>query len=118
MHEVAIVRDIFSTLEAAYPDRMDRILKIEIQAGLLCSVQPILIQNAFQAFVLETPHYAQTELEVELLPIVAYCPSCAKNFEVLYHRFVCGCGKPSDQIIQGEELRISKVIFKPNENEY
>jgi hydrogenase nickel incorporation protein HypA/HybF len=53
MHELSIVRDIFSTLEEAYPGRMQDIIKVEIQAGLLCNIQPILIQNAFEAYVLD-----------------------------------------------------------------
>ncbi|MEN5055834.1 MULTISPECIES: hydrogenase maturation nickel metallochaperone HypA [Sphingobacterium] len=111
MHELSIVRDIFSTLEEAYPGRMQDIIKVEIEAGLLCNIQPILIQNAFEAYVLDEALFQDLELEVRLLPIIAYCKVCAMNFEVHYHRFVCTCGQPSDQIIQGEELRISKVLF-------
>lgn len=111
MHEIAIVKDIFKTLEQAYPERYHQISKIKIQAGLLCNVQPILIQNAFEAFVLEETRFRETELEIELLPIIAYCKSCTSDFEVRFHKFVCSCGQPSDQIVQGEELRISQVIF-------
>ncbi|WGQ09977.1 hydrogenase maturation nickel metallochaperone HypA [Pedobacter gandavensis] len=111
MHEIAIVKDIFKTLEQAYPETYHQISKIKIQAGLLCNVQPILIQNAFEAFVLEETRFRETELEIELLPIIAYCKSCTSNFEVRFHKFVCSCGQPSDQIVQGEELRISQVIF-------
>lgn len=111
MHELSIVRDIFRTLEEAYPGRMQDIIKVEIEAGLLCNIQPILIQNAFEAYVHDEELFQDLELEVKLLPIIAYCKVCTMNFEVHYHRFVCTCGQPSDQIIQGEELRISKVMF-------
>lgn len=112
MHEIAIVKDIFSTLEQAYPETYENIAKITIEAGLLCNVQPILIQNAFEAFVLEETRFRETELEIELLPIIAYCKQCTSQFEVRFHKFVCVCGQSSDQIVQGEELRISQVIFK------
>ncbi len=117
MHEVPIVRDIFNTLQQNYTDRFDRIIKVQIEAGLLCNVQPILIQNAFEALILEEPHLAEIDLEVVLLPIIAHCESCKKDFEVVRHRFVCTCGAPSRTIVQGEELRISKVEFLTEKNE-
>ncbi|QNL50877.1 hydrogenase maturation nickel metallochaperone HypA [Olivibacter sp. SDN3] len=111
MHEITIVRDIFKVLEEEYPNNYRDIIKVEIHAGLLSNVQPILIQNAFEAFIEDEPQYADTELEVKLLPIIAHCANCARDFEVHLHRFVCPCGKPSDKIVQGEELQISQVIF-------
>ena len=112
MHELSIVKDIFRTLEEAYPATHNDIVGIEIQAGLLSNIQPVLIQNAFEAYVEEYPVRRGIELEVSKLPIIAYCTSCESNFEVKFHRFVCECGKPSDKIVQGEELKISKVTFK------
>lgn len=117
MHELGIVKDIFRTLEEAYPDRYEDIIKINLEAGLLSSLQPILIQNAFEAYVLDDTRFKHTELEVSILPIIAYCKNCDKQFEVKYHRFVCDCGEPSDTIIQGEELRISQVTFQEDKNE-
>lgn len=116
MHEIAIVKDIFKTLEQAYPDTYKQISKIKIQAGLLANIQPILIQNAFEAFILDEVLFRETELEVELLPIIAHCTTCESDFEVRFHRFVCVCGRSSSQIMQGEELRISQVIFKDLNN--
>lgn len=111
MHEVPIVRDIVKTLEEHYPDSFDRIIKVQVEAGLLCSVQPILIQNAFEALMLEDNRLAEIDLEVVLLPVIAHCKQCNQDFEVKYNKFVCACGCPSNTILQGEELRISKVEF-------
>lgn len=111
MHEVPIVKDIISTLRQTYAGRFEDIIKVQVEAGLLCNVQPVLIQNAFEALIVEEPQLAEIDLEVVLLPIVAYCESCGENFEVIKHRFVCKCGTPSRKVVQGEELRISKVEF-------
>lgn len=115
MHELSIVKDIFDTLKEAYPDRYEQISKINIEAGLLSNVQPILIQNAFEAYILDDERFKNTELEVVQLPIIAHCQKCKKDFEVHFHRFVCECGEPSTTIVQGEELRINKVTFKNTE---
>lgn len=112
MHEVSVVRNIFKTLEEAYPKRYERIVKVEIEAGLLSNIQPILIQNAFEALCAEEPELKKLELEVKILPIIAFCQSCQKTFEVKFHRFVCSCGLPSKDIRQGDELQISKIDFE------
>lgn len=112
MHELTIVKDIFSTLEEHYEAKVDSIQKIQITAGLLSNVQPVLIQNAFDAFIADNSIYNDMELEVVVNDIIAHCHSCDKDFKVEYHRFVCDCGTPSSDIVQGNELYISKVIFK------
>ena len=112
MHETGIVQEIFDTLQQEYPNRYSSIVKIQLEAGLLSNIQPILIQNAFEAYVIDEPQFADVELEVKVLPIHAFCAHCQEAFEVVFHRFICSCGTPSSQVIQGEELRISQVIFK------
>ncbi|AIM38444.1 hydrogenase expression protein [Sphingobacterium sp. ML3W] len=112
MHELSIVKDIFDTLEGHYGSKVEDIQKIQVTAGLLSNVQPVLIQNAFDAFIADNNSYAEMELEVLVNEIIAHCESCDKDFPVLYHRFVCPCGQPSSTIVQGNELYISKVIFK------
>lgn len=112
MHELSIVKDIFDTLSDEYGSRVDDIQKIQVTAGLLSNVQPVLIQNAFDAFIAENSEYQDMEMEVIVNDIIAHCDACDKDFPVHYHRFVCDCGQPSSTIVQGNELFISKVIFK------
>lgn len=112
MHELSIVKDIFKTLERHYEDQVHTIEKIEITAGLLSNVQPVLIQNAFDAFLAADSSYQEMELEVVVQDIIAHCDVCNHDFKVNYHRFICECGTPSTHIVQGNELFISKVIFK------
>ncbi|WP_077920299.1 hydrogenase maturation nickel metallochaperone HypA [Spirosoma sp. 209] len=111
MHEISLVRTIFRTLEDEFPAEMDRVRGIYLKAGLLANVQPILMQNAFQAVVADEPRYQQTSLHVEVLPILIRCDDCGETTQVEQYRFICTCGKPSRNVIQGEELLISKVEF-------
>lgn len=112
MHEISLVRNIFRTLEEEFPDKVQRIRAIHLTAGLLSNVQPILMQNAFEAVLLDEPHYAGTVLHVEVLPILIKCLDCGAITEVKQYSFICTCGKPSNNIIQGEELLISKIEFE------
>ncbi|AEI51962.1 hydrogenase maturation nickel metallochaperone HypA/HybF [Runella slithyformis] len=109
MHEISLVRNIFRTLEEEFPNDMDRVRRIHLKAGLLSNVQPILMQNAFQAVLEDEPKYQKTSLYVEVLPILIHCNECDKTSEVQQYRFVCTCGKPSRNVVQGEELLISNV---------
>ncbi|ARK12830.1 hydrogenase maturation nickel metallochaperone HypA [Fibrella sp. ES10-3-2-2] len=112
MHEISLVRNIFRTLEDEFPTDVNRIRGIYLKAGLLSNVQPILMQNAFAAVLEDEPKYQQTSLHVEVLPILIYCDVCDKTTEVQQYKFVCSCGKPSRNVVQGEELLISKVEFE------
>ncbi len=112
MHEISLVRNIFRTLEEEFPNDLDRIRAINLRVGLLSNVQPILMQNAFQAVIEDEPKYKKTTLNVEVLPILIHCDDCNIASEVHQYRFICPCGKPSRNVIQGEELLISSVEFE------
>jgi hydrogenase nickel incorporation protein HypA/HybF len=111
MHEISLVRNIFRTLEDEFPQDMERVRKITLRVGLLSNVQPILMQNAFEAVLQDEPRYQQTSLAVDVLPILIFCQDCQKTTEVQQYRFICDCGKPSRDVVQGEELLISSVEF-------
>ena len=112
MHEISLIRNIFQTLEDEFPGEMDRIRGIHLRVGLLSNVQPILLQNAFNAVLEGEPRYRLASLHVEVLPVLIHCDVCDRDSEVKYSKFVCShCGKPSRNMIQGDELMISKVEF-------
>lgn len=113
MHEISLVRNIFSTLENEFPDRINILRTIYLRVGLLSNVQPVLMQNAFAAVLADEPRYAHTRLEVEVLPIIIKCTHCKTETVVEQYRFLCGqCQQPSNNLIQGDELMISKVEFE------
>ncbi len=111
MHEISLVRNIFKTLEDEFPGEIDNIRGIYLSVGLLSNVQPILMQNAFEAVLEDEPRYNKTSLHVEVLPVLIHCDDCDATTEVRQYKFVCSCGKPVRNIVQGEELLISKVEF-------
>lgn len=111
MHEISIIRNIFKTLEEEFPGRVKKVRGIHLTVGLLSNVQPILIQNAFKAVAEDEPHYENISLYVEVLPVLIYCADCDAKTEVYNYKFVCNCGKSSRNIVQGEELMITKVEF-------
>ncbi|ANI87886.1 hydrogenase expression protein [Arachidicoccus ginsenosidimutans] len=110
MHEISLVRNIFNTLEEEFPDRMNDVRGIYLTVGLLSNVQPLLMQSAFDAVLQDQPKYAKTSLHVEVLPIKVKCDLCGTESEVEQYKFICkNCGRPSSNVIQGEEMLITKV---------
>ena len=113
MHEISLVKNIFHTLEDEFPGEINKIRCIHLKVGLLSNVQPILMQNAFEAVLLDEPKYNKTSLHVDVLPIIIQCEICNTKTEINNYKFVCSnCFKPGKNIIQGEELLISKVEFE------
>ena len=116
MHEISLVRNIFRTLEEEFPGEIDRVRCIHLTVGILSNVQPILMQNAFEAVLIDEPRYQNATLNVNVLAILIHCDDCDKDSEVQQYKFACGsCGKPGRNIVQGEELLISKVEFAEEE---
>ena len=52
MHEIYLIRNTFERIEEEFPEKSDRVSEIHLKVGLLSNVQPILITNAFKAFVI------------------------------------------------------------------
>jgi hydrogenase nickel incorporation protein HypA/HybF len=112
MHEISLVRNIFRTIEEQFPDSPpENVMCIYLRAGELSNVQPILMQNAFEAVVQDDPRYRNAKLEVEVTPILIHCETCGKTSQVKQYKFVCECGRPTKNVIQGDELLITKVEF-------
>jgi hydrogenase nickel incorporation protein HypA/HybF len=111
MHEIYLVRNIFKTLEDAFPGKVQNVRKVSLRVGILSNVQPILMQNAFAAVLQDDPVYKMASLDIEVLPIVIYCDTCDKSTSVNDYKFYCSCGIPCSNVIQGKELMISAVEF-------
>jgi len=112
MHEISLVRNIFRTIEEQFPSIPPQKVKcIHLKAGELSNVQPILMQNAFDAVITDDARYQRALLQVEVTPILVKCEICHEITEVKQYRFVCSCGRPTKNIIQGDELLITQVEF-------
>jgi hydrogenase nickel incorporation protein HypA/HybF len=117
MHEIYLIRNTFERIEEEFPEKFESVSEIHLKVGLLSNVQPILITNAFKAYIMEYPQYYNTKLIVETVPVLIDC-ACGVKTEVKRNRFVCeGCNKPCRNIIQGEELYINEIKFI-NKNDY
>ncbi|MCU0346854.1 MAG: hydrogenase maturation nickel metallochaperone HypA [Saprospiraceae bacterium] len=112
MHEISLVRNIFRSLEQSFPtEDLPRIRAIKLTVGQLSNVEPLLMQNAFEAVVAtDSPQFSQAHLEMEVLPIEIHCEACNARSTIENYKFVCAhCGQPNNNVVQGTELMIGGV---------
>ena len=117
MHEISLVRNIFNTLESEFSkEELDQMTAIKLKVGLLSNVEPLLLQNAFDAVCTAEEKYQSVKLGVELVPIEIYCQSCDTHSTITQYKFVCAaCGQPNNNVVKGTELLIHQVQFDSEE---
>lgn len=113
MHEISLVRTISGTLEAEFSaEELNRLTKINLRVGLLSNVQPILMQNAFSAVQEGEQKFKGVALNIEVLPVIVRCEMCTHESQIDNYKFACAnCGRPTSNVVQGNELLIHKVEF-------
>ena len=113
MHEVSLVKNIFSTLDEEFPkEQLDKISTIHLKLGKLSNAEPVLMQNAFKAVTQSENRFINVNLEIEVIPIKIFCADCNQFSIIENYSFKCHhCGMPNNNITEGEELLISKVSF-------
>lgn len=113
MHELSLIQNIFNTLEEEFPDKTESIRGIYLTVGVLSNVQPLLMQSAFNVYIEDRKRYLKTKLYVDVVPIKIKCQICNKESQVEQYKFICQyCGKPNKNVIQGDEMLITKVEFE------
>ena len=113
MHEISLVRSIFNTLESEFSkEELDNLKAINLKVGLLSNVEPLLMQNAFDAVTAAEEKFTTVELNVETVPIEIYCKGCDCNSTIENYKFACAtCGVPNNNVVKGTELLIHQVQF-------
>ena len=112
MHEISLIRNIFRTLDSEFEaEELDKLSQIELKVGLLSNVEPISMQNAFDAVTQDEQRFLNTKLKVNVVPIIIKCEICGDVSEVKNYLFKCRNGHPTKNVIQGEELLIERVHF-------
>ncbi|MEK6479963.1 hydrogenase maturation nickel metallochaperone HypA [Catalinimonas sp. 4WD22] len=118
MHEISIARSMIRSLEAELDEAQQQALReIVLEVGELSCVEPILMQNAWEAVSLGST-YENVKLQIDKIATEVYCSICNKNFFVHKHRYVCpDCATPSNQIVKGNELNIRQVKLEESPSE-
>jgi hydrogenase nickel incorporation protein HypA/HybF len=112
VHEVSLVLALLELADdAARREGASRIEVVHVELGALSGVVPEALAFAFAGAKAGTLAEG-ARLEIHLLPAVAYCVACGREFEVQsdFGVVLCPCcERPSAALRQGYELTLSRL---------
>jgi hydrogenase nickel incorporation protein HypA/HybF len=112
MHELSIALSLVDAVQEELPRLGEnaRILSVRIRVGPLSGIAPEALAFAFDVATEESP-LAGARLEIEDVPLSAYCPSC-RVAQVMMGPFDLrcpACGTATPEIVTGRELELLAV---------
>lgn len=111
MHELSIVQGLISTAgEAAERAGARRVKSVKLRLGALSGVVEGALLFSYDIATKGTA-LEGSELVIQNLPVVIWCPSCQQNVEIAgIQKFRCPlCNTPSADIRQGRELEVESL---------
>jgi hydrogenase nickel incorporation protein HypA/HybF len=108
MHELSIALSILDiTEEAAQSQGGGLVETIHLRLGPLSGVAPAALRSAFE-LARESSAYPMAQLEIEEVPLVAYCDGCAaERTPTSVLELICPvCNAPMPEIRRGRELEV------------
>lgn len=110
MHEFTIIQNIFPILdEVAKRNHLKLINKIFLKVGGLRQVVLEFLQFAFVTIAKGTIAEG-AELVVELIPIMARCKNCQKQFIIEEKAYICPhCNSSELEILTGKEIILENI---------
>ena len=110
MHEISITQNILDDVEQSLSNaQYSKVINIKIKVGEFTALDPTSLQFCYKALTTGTK-FENTELLIEIIPLVGYCNNCNKELHIDNFLFVCGeCGSNNIDIISGQELILSEI---------
>lgn len=113
MHELSIAYSLVRVAaEAAQDAHIPQVSAVHLRLGVLAGVVKESLLFSYDIAAENTP-LAGSQLIIEELPVIIYCPTCAAEQTLPgIQSFRCPvCGQPSAQIVQGKELQIISLEY-------
>ncbi|MFC1798885.1 hydrogenase maturation nickel metallochaperone HypA [Thermodesulfobacteriota bacterium] len=111
MHEMSIALQIIEIATSAIPANLGEVTveQVNLKVGKFSAVIPDNLRFCFKVVAAETP-FANANLNIDEIPIVAQCRSCHYKWTVEKPVFICKkCESGSVEIISGRELNIESI---------
>ena len=117
MHELAFIENIVTACtEAALNNGLSRVSRVSIVVGKLHQLVPDLMHFAFETAT-ENSILGGAELEIEWIPVSAFCRDCSKTIPVNDGIYICPeCGSFNLRLIAGKELYIKHIEGESHED--
>lgn len=109
MHELSIAMNLLEIAESAAKEAgVEHVSALHLRLGIFSGVVAESLLFAY-AIATENTFLAGSKLLIEEVPLVIYCPSCAREQQLdTMQAFVCpSCGAAVNEIRQGKEIELS-----------
>lgn len=113
MHEISLINSVVKTLEEQFTvEELSRLQKIDMEIGVFSNIEPLLMQNAFDAVCQTTHKFKGVSLSIESIPVKVFCEACQKTSIIHNYKFICSeCKNPNNNLVSGTEMLIKRVHF-------
>jgi len=110
MHEVSIMEQTIEiALNNAHNQGANKIHQLKMRIGTMSGVVPEALNFAFDVVTEGTIAQGAT-LEINIVPVVCYCPHCQIEFQPSDLFYECPqCDRLSNQIIAGREIELTSL---------
>lgn len=106
MHELSIALSLLDLVAEEAERRGGRVVAVHLRLGPLAGVVKEALVSAYDLARQGTP-LSQTELVIEEVPVVVYCPACAAERAPAWPHLGCPvCGAPTPDVRGGRELEV------------
>lgn len=108
MHEESITRSLLRQVdELAQQHNALAVEDIEVEAGELSGIEPLLLQSAFERMKESTLLCGNATLSISKIGLEAECLSCQAVVPIRDFHFVCTeCHSTGLRILRGDSLRL------------
>jgi hydrogenase nickel incorporation protein HypA/HybF len=107
MHELSIAMSIVEMAEQEAQRHGGRVAAVHLKLGMLSGVVKEALLSSYEMASADTA-LAGSQLIVEDVPIIVYCPSCQEQRQIKSAQWFCcpECGTPTSEVVQGKELEL------------
>lgn len=110
MHEMSIAQSLLEIIREEMAKHDAKVLRsVRLHIGQLTAIVPESLSFCFEIMTNGT-ELEGAKLVMEVIPLVGYCESCKKEFEIEDYAFACPyCQNTDIKTISGDELSIVEM---------
>lgn len=115
MHELSLCEGLLRQVQKLALEHGARaVARVELEVGVLCGAEPLLLRHAFEAARRGTL-CEQAELSLRTVPARVYCADCARESPCPANDLRCAlCRGPHTELRAGDELTLARVeLLRP-----
>jgi len=111
MHEFSIAQSLVDIIrEEMSKAGLKKLSSVHLKVGEFTHLVPDSLSFCFEIICKEYDALSGSRMEIELVPTLAHCNSCGRDFHVEGALFICpGCRGGDIEVLSGREMSIESI---------